>query len=495
MTFENDVFLSYAHVDDESPVQGESGWISALHTWLAVRLAQKLGKEPRIWRDPRLRGNEVIWDSITGQLPSVAVFVSVLSPWYVKSPSCKRELDHFLRAVVTTGGVRVADDMRVFKVVKTPFDPELEPPELRPMRGYEFYKEEPQSLRTRELGPMSPPDLLALYRSKLDDLVHDIAGLLTRLENEAGSVQAGRTTIASTDPETRGSVYLAETSHDLQDRRDRIRRELQAHGYTVLPDKPLPLVGPDCLSFIRAQLKDCRLSIHMVGSNYGVVPEGSTESIVVMQHEQAVERAGAGDFGRLIWMPPDLTPSDARQQEFVAQLQTDLRIQPGADLLQTSLEDFKTVVQMRLKSPASQPAPRNGDSESKGVYVICDQGDREAVRPLERFLHSQGFNVASSEFDGDEASLRRDHEENLLLCDGVLIYYGQGGKLWFRQKCRDLKKSAGYGRTKPLLAQGVVLAPPLIPEKSEFLPHEAVAISWNNELTADRFETFFSRFR
>ena len=97
------------------------------------------------------------------------------------------------------------------------------------------------------------------------------------------------------------------------------------HGYIVLPDQPLPLVGPECEAFVREQLSRCRLSVHMVGENYGVVPEDSTDSIVVMQHELAIERAKAGDFCRLIWMPPDLTTDDQRQRQFIERLENDSR--------------------------------------------------------------------------------------------------------------------------------------------------------------------------
>jgi hypothetical protein len=47
----------------------------------------------------------------------------------------------------------------------------------------------------------------------------------------------------------------------------------------------------------------------------------------------------------------------------------------------------------------------------------------------------------------------------------VLIYYGQGKEKWLKAKCGDLRKAPGYGRSKPFLAQAVVLAPPLTTAK------------------------------
>jgi hypothetical protein len=491
MTFEDDVFVSYAHIDEECPVPGQPGWVTALHDWLRVRLAQLLGKDAKIWRDPQLQGNRIIIESICNRLPRVAVFVSVLSPRYIKSDSCRTELNTFVTVSGTSGGAAVADLTRVFKVIKTPVQRELEPRVLQPLRGYEFFTVEPQSGRMRELGPLSPPEVRQQYYSKLDDLAYDIAHVLATLERESHEAVP----LPPGPAPARGAVYLAETSYDLQDRRDSIRRELESHGYLVLPEHPLPLVGPSCVSYIRAELERCQLSIHMVGSNYGVVPEGSKDSIVVMQHDEAIARAASGHFCSLIWMAPELEPSDPRQQAFVTRLQSDSRLQAAADVLRTPLEDFKTLVHIRLQSGVEREIRPSQDGGPKHVYVICDSRDRDSVGAVEQALYSQGLDVISSVFDGDEASVRSDHEESLLVCDAVLIYYGAGGELWFRRKVRDLQKIAGYGRTSPLLAKGVFLAPPITPEKQAFRSHDAVVISGEGALVPSLFEPFIARLR
>jgi hypothetical protein len=363
--------------------------------------------------------------------------------------------------------------------------PDSEPVELQSMLGYEFYTLEPQSQRLRELGPLSPPEVLHQYRSKLDDLAHDIARLITTLENEAH----GRVS-APSNREVTGAVYLAETSYELNDRRDAIRRELQSHGYVVLPDRPLPLFGPESTAFVRSELERCRLSIHMVGNNYGVVPEGSTTSIIELQHELALGRSAAGNFCRLIWLPPDLAITDPRQQAFVAQLHSAATIQSGADLLNTPLEDFKTVLHVRLSAP--DPAGSSWvPGTVKTIYVICDRRDRESVAALRRFLHTQGFEVVLSAFEGDEASIRRDHEENLALCHGVLIYHGAGNEIWFRTMLRDLKKSAAYRTGLPLAAKAAYLADPMTPDKLAFASHEVIVIRQDAALTSGVFAPFF----
>ena len=104
--------------------------------------------------------------------------------------------------------------------------------------------------------------------------------------------------------------------------------------------------------------------------NYGVVPDDATDSIVVLQHELAIERAAAGDFCRLIWMPPDLEAADERQRKFIEQLETDSRLQAGADILKTALEDFKSVLHVRLTQSAAPKPERSESAASSGAR--CD---------------------------------------------------------------------------------------------------------------------------
>lgn len=48
--FMNDVFISYAHIDDQPMTAGQRGWISQFHRGLEVRMAQLLGQELKNWR-------------------------------------------------------------------------------------------------------------------------------------------------------------------------------------------------------------------------------------------------------------------------------------------------------------------------------------------------------------------------------------------------------------------------------------------------------------
>jgi len=467
--FENDLLISYAHLDDEPLLEGEPGWISWLHRLLEIRVAQLLGEKPRVWRDPKLQGNDYFADTILAeQLPKVAALVSVLSPRYVQSEWCVREVKEFCRLSERTGGVRIGDKARIFKVVKTPVPLERHPDELQSLLGYEFFVLDPETGRPHELSQAYGPDAVRQFLTRLDDLAYDIVRLLEQLKGNGSSPPPAA---------PKGTVYLADTSFDLRDEREAVKRDLVHNGYSVLPDRPLPLVAEELEPFVREQLARATLSVHLIGHGYGVVPDGSAQSVVAIQHDLAVERGG---LSRLIWIASGLEVEDERQRAFLQHLRTAPGVHAAAELLEVPLEDLKSVIHGKLAPPEEAkkekpPAPAAAGGPAR-VYLICDQPDLDAARPLEDFLFERGCEVVLPLFDDDEAQARLDHEESLCSCDAVLLYYGEAGEPWLRRKLREIQKSAGLGRDRPLLARGIYLAPPGTPQKERFRTLEAMVL-------------------
>jgi hypothetical protein len=240
MHFEGDAFISYAHVDNAELVEGRRGWVSNLHRALELRLSQLLGKQPNVWRDPKLQGNDLFEETFVERLRQVAALVPVISPRYVRSEWTLKELQEFCKAARHQGGVRFRDKARVFKVLKTPVPLEMHPPELQPLLGYEFFKVDPESGRVRELDDIFGPEAQREFWLKLDDLAHDICGLLETL-GQAEVAGMGSTKLQ------RITVFLAETTSDLAEQRETLQRDLQQHGCTFPPAAACGLrVGGGC---------------------------------------------------------------------------------------------------------------------------------------------------------------------------------------------------------------------------------------------------------
>lgn len=460
VTYEHDFLISYAHIDNLALLDGEQGWVSTLHRLLEIRVGQLRGQVPKIWRDPKLQGNDYFADTILERLPRTAALVSILSPRYVQSEWCNRELKEFWRAAEQSGGVRVADKARIFKVVKTPVEQERLPAEVQPMLGYEFFTYDRDSGRPRELAPATGAESDRTFLARLDDLAYDIAQLLELLEKQSGMPRA--------EP-AKGTVFLAETTFELREEREAIKRDLIRNGYAVLPDRPLPLVSDELDAAINEHLSHSKLAIHLVGRNYGVIPEGTMQSLAERQQALASARGAAAGFPSIIWIAPGMDVEDERQRKFIEHLQTDPAVHQHAELLEIPIEDVKTIIHRKLDPPARvKTAYGNIALDLKTVYLLCDREDLAATEPVVDHLFTQGYEVILPIFDGDETQTRMEHEESLTSSDGLLLYYGTGSELWMRRKLREMQKSAGLGREKPWLAKAIYIAGPPSPQKERF---------------------------
>jgi len=484
--YEDDIFISYAHNDNQALMEGQRGWVDVFHQALERRLQVHLGAKPSIWRDPRLQGNEYFADSLVEQIPKVAILISVLSPSYINSEWCRRETQMFHSIATETGGIRLGNKARIFKVEKIHVALDKHPSELQGMTGYQFYYMDDH--RARELSAESAHAID--YWQRIDDVAMDIAGLLQAMKSGGAGpdVQVFQAPAGDT-------VYLAETSSDLSPQRDNIKRELQERGHQVMPDRPLPLNGPELQDAVRNYLQTSKLSIHLIGANYGVIPEAADRSVVCLQNDLAAERSRGNSFARLIWLPEGLESREDRQRQFIEYLKCDATAQQGADVLQTSIEELKTYIQDKLRpKPKSVTANGNGNGDRHAgplrVYVICDKEDYDAIAPLEDYLFSQGFEVTLPLMEGDEAEVREDHKESLLLCDAVVIFYGKSSEGWLRTKLRDLQKIAGYGRTKPMLAQAIFTGPPDTPAKQRYRTREALLLRNFDQFTPESLQPF-----
>ncbi|MES2004847.1 MAG: hypothetical protein V4450_10030 [Bacteroidota bacterium] len=513
MQFPKDIFISYAHIDDESLIEGQKGWINEFHRALDIRLAQLLGRKANIWRDPALQGNHIFDQQIVDQFEQVAVMISILTPRYVKSEWCVREANEFYDACNKNIGFSINNQARIFKVIKTPVKVDQHPEKIRNILGYEFYTTDSTTGRLKELSQQSD----RLYWEKLDDLANDISGFLDNLEYIDAS-KAGNSLMKGNDASAKQPVkiYLAESSYETKEFRDSLRRELQDTGYRIYPDKQLPLIEPVLIENVNSFLKETELAVHLIGENYGIVPEGTHKSIVEIQNEVASAASANSNLQRLIWIPEGFTPKEERQQSFINKLNEGKEGITGADLIFSSLEDFKGIMTDKIAAierekrkleekkqkeketaaavPSGNTAALTGSSGgSRIIYLICDMLDLDEVKPLEDFLFDNGCEVMLPIFEGEESQIREDHVENLKMCDAAIIFFGNANEIWLRSKTRDFLKISGYGREKPLSVKAIYLAGAATPSKERFRSQDAEVINGMNEFPADTVTMLLSK--
>jgi len=492
-TFIDDVFISYRHLDNELLDEQGNGWIDNFHKRFESLLGEALGYEPKIWRDTRLEGNVYFADVLEERLKNTAVVISILSPGYVQSDWCLGELREFCQLADKTGGLLVSDKLRIFKVVKTHIDREQHPSEFQKQLGYEFYEVDKMTQKPVAFGQELGRNRDQRYWSKLDDLAWDVKQVLSVINPRSRIPAPG-----SVFSRAQATVYLAQTTRDLSGERDQIKRELQNRGYDILPERELPFISPNYEEAVRECVARAKLSVHLIGGSYGIVPEGAgNRSIVRLQNEIAAERNRDVAFSRLLWMPVGLTPQEEVQAQFIEHLRTDAATQQGAELLQTPLEELKNVIQLRLNSNGHKTKDEPSVQAAAKIYLIFDKRDLEGVVPLNDYLsvdkHYQVLLPLIDDEGVDDSEGFEIHKDNLAQCDAVLIYYGNANQVWFEYKRRDLKKIAGLDRKALLAAEAVYVAAPKTVHKQLFNSPDTLVIKNFEDFSPAVLDSFIAR--
>jgi hypothetical protein len=116
--FDHDLFVSYAHLDNdpmgvevEGWVRPSDGWVDALVKKVQSELSKRLGSgQVRAYMDPQLDGNRPITPELLSAVRRSAMLMVILSPGYLHSEWCKRERHAFLAGIqsrVESGSVFV----------------------------------------------------------------------------------------------------------------------------------------------------------------------------------------------------------------------------------------------------------------------------------------------------------------------------------------------------------------------------------------------------
>jgi hypothetical protein len=456
--YDHDIFVSYAHIDNEPESKGSEGWVDSLVRLLGSEIRKRLGtREPSIWMDRELAGNRPITKEILTRVERSGLLLLVMSPSYLNSEWCRRERDAFLSLVkdrIGEGSVFIVHARRVPR--------EEIPAELAELRGDQFWVEDADSGTDRPLGVPDPAE--SLYIKRIYGLSQEIKNQLTRLRTipafSPPRVTAPAPGLAPLPPIGKGligatklpgdakpvSVFVARSTDDLEESESDLRTYLTQAGVEVLPRSLYPIASAEAYEqAMRADLERCKLAVELLGPSRGhELPGGSRQP--ALQHEIAIKM----DKPLLSWRDRALdiaTVTDAAHR----------RLLEGARAC--GIEEFKRAVidEARREAPKRRPPPTRAM-----VFVNADANDRLLAQQVGRALQSWGIECYWPLEAGSPEVVRQDFEENLRQCDGVVLVYGVTGAEWVRSQLRLGRKILAL-RDRPLNALAIVEGPP--PEK------------------------------
>jgi hypothetical protein len=457
-SYNHDVFVSYAHIDDEPLVGAQRGWVTTLVNNLETVVRQKLGsKDLALWMDHELAGNQPLTPAIMSALGNTAILLIILSPGYVGSEWCRRERQTFLNLVQ---GKREAGS-QVFVVYGDKLERSSVPAELADLIGYPFWIQEQEGKAPRTLGRPVPTPAETEYYSRVNQLGHELSQELKRLRaaRDAGVICAPQgwaagglppADMAAVCPPEGPTVFLAEVTDDLETRREEVRRYLSQAGLNVLPQTYYP--RDDAGAFaqaMKADLARCKVFVQLLGAFAGrkvpALPKGYPE----LQHELAQ----AAGIRLLQWRSRNLDVGSVEDPAQRALLE-------GETVLACGIEEFKQAIVEEARRP-SRADPEH--SRDVLVFVNNDAPDRELAENVAKLLLAEGVGSLMPLAAGSPDEIRTDLEQNLLTCDGLLLIYGATTASWVRSQLRQSRKIISQ-REQPLAAMAVFEGPP--PDKA-----------------------------
>jgi hypothetical protein len=425
----NDVFISYAHFDNEGGATGER-WVSDFAQRLEGALKQRLGCPVDIYFDTRsLEGHQVL-SEILENVRRSAVFVPILSPSYVNREWTKAELEAFVAADIVN---RI-----IFTIERLPLDEEAAYPEsLRERKRTQFWFRTEDSGVVDILTPALKPER---YFGAITDVVDHMARQLRTLKSAGGlgappSVVTGdgigRIEVVGEGP----PVLLAQVTEDLDEQRDQVRRHLEQFNLRVLPANLYPQGGADFARAFSTDLADAALFVQLLGPVAGRRPPDLPQGYAQFQYEAAAAKG----IPTMLWRRPDLDPTTVTGPH-AALL--------GAPSVQAmSMQAFKAEIVRRMTAPPPPPPKPATARSASTVFINAVQGDIDLAAKLEDDFVKEGCTVLLPVMDGPAEEILRDLSENMVDCDALILVYGSAENMWVRSQLKL------YNKLKPKRAE------------------------------------------
>jgi hypothetical protein len=443
-----EIYVSFARIDDEpdSAFPDRPGWVTTLVRGVQRGLAQKLGRTDFVlWHDAGLAGVTGVSSEILGRIRDAAALLVVLSPAYLASEWCRRELAVFDEE----GPKRNAPGDRIFVVELDRVDPSHRPAELVGLRGYPFWFQDPSTLTIRILGYPIVREKDEEYFKRLNDLCIDLAQDLraSRLVGQAGTSPA-----TAPRPDPRPVVYLSEVTDDVDFLRDDVRRYLEQAGLRVLPTKRYSRDIEEYRKAAEADMRQALLFVQLLSESPGRRFSRSEWTFVTLQYELARML----ELPVLQWRSRDLNTTHVADNQHRGLLES-------PTVIACDLTEFEATVMRRVRELGQPPRPRVSTPRTEVnpfIFVNSARVDIDLAREVGEAVSALGALVVLPLLDGDASKIRTYQDEQLRDCDALLLIHGQVNVAWVREQLLRARR-ANATRQAPLERIGIYQASPV----------------------------------
>jgi hypothetical protein len=465
------VFISYARKDNQ-PLGGD-GFVTFLRDRLREQLVDLGAPDLKLWLDTsNIDATDSFAPILEEQIVASSLMMVVMSPNWLASEYCKREVERFSQHWRGEGEEAVRGRFKVVR--KRPNDRTTWPAILQGQEGKAFF--------AGDLNNPTETEIAYYWNGKMRDedaylsRVRELAAIIireSRHRHESPSEQAPPPSLPA--KQAVQTVYLARPAIDMAKAYERLARELTGRDYAVVPDRDIPTDGT-ALAFVDAALAQASVCVHLLGVKAGYTPEEDVSPIVKLQLERAALRAKAAPktLRRIVWAPKILdsdTPGAAAavEREPVDVLKLFGERLDGDKVDGQVLSKFVEFLAQNL-SVSDPPPPVDATDGAAGlptVYLCHEAADVEFALRVAGLLSEKQVEPLIKLFDGPPEEVEALHHRRLKECDAVAVCWSQSPTTKIAMQTNEWKNWRQLQRERQFVFRALVKGPPLDARKAQ----------------------------
>lgn len=456
--FKHDVFISYAHFDNEPDTQ-DIRWVSRFQADLKTALRQRLGVEPEIFFDARNLTAHDELAILTENAQKSAIFLAIFSPSYVKREWTIKEIEAFDQVA--------SNRNRIITVELLPIKDTDYPPRFRNLKHALFWwKDEREEDIAFKVTPKSNGDK---YDRRLQTLAHQMEELMMELQRPSSTPPQGTQPKQTPAPAqvpppppidappglSSKTVFLAQATNDLYDERDQVLAYLKQYDIKVLPEADYMQGGAEFAKAVKADLDRADYFVQLLGPYRSHRPpdlkddpaDAESKSYAQFQYDNAVHRG----LPILQWRRPDLDLAGISHWDKV--------LLEGPTVLAMGLQEFMKEIKKTIERGIAKAEQRSAP-KTDFLFIDADSSDQDLTHQLLRaFEHRQDWMAAGPLLEGTAEEITKDLDANLVECGALMLVYGRASAPWIRAQLRRYSKLERL-REQPPRFKGILFAPP-----------------------------------
>lgn len=425
--YEYDIFVSYAHDDNESPEDWVKQFWEALNN--RIKVVKEFPQSINIFLDDRDLTSGDLDEQLKEKVTQSRFFLSILSRSYVNRPYCLFELETFLQERDSSSQIFIAEKIQVDLSEQDSVASELDN-----YIRYMFYVDDDG--RPLELTPDE-----AEFKSKLNRLAYDIVDHMK---------DAFKQSLESDKPK----IYVAQPGKSMQPYRQDLVRDLKAR-FDVHPKGNMPKTVQECKTLLDDALQDCKLILFPVSNERGECMTDKDESNFEAQYQAAKAYAIQHNIPFFAWKPEDLgDTNDPDQLALIKEMQSNREL--GIDWV---IESHKGLVDLiftkydeSMKGDNRSPVDFAGSFE---CYIIAEEEDDDEQEALADELYDSeqlSFEPRVKHFFADDSTEKDEFEKAVAKYDIFIIYHKSGSPLFWEDALEQILSLKAQSRQQPFIA-------------------------------------------